>query len=116
MSEEEARLPVHLWIDAQLRPLNDNGIFYYIHKSGDKNTGIILLKINRLDGFCKLLIQQRDFEGKMGWMTALQEEIIEESIADTYIKRSSLRDPDLWVIEIEDRNMNNPFEGDVIKF
>lgn len=116
MYDEEARLPVHVWIDAQLRPLNDNGIFYYIHKRGDKNTGIILLKINRLDGVCKLLIQQRDFEGKMGWMNAMGEDLIEESNADSYIQRSSLRDPDLWVIEIEDRNMGNPFEGKLISF
>lgn len=116
MYEDDPRLPVHLWIDAQLRPLNDLGVFYYIHKRGEKNSGIILLKINRLDGFCKLLIQQRDFEGKLGWMNALQVEIVEESKADAYIQRSSLRDPDLWVIEIEDRAMNNPFEGKSIEF
>lgn len=116
MYEEESRLPVHLWIDAQLRPLNDRGIFYYIHKRGEKNSGIILMKLNGLEGECRLLIQQRDWEGKMGWMNALDKDYATESEVDAYIERSALRDPDLWVIEIEDRAMDNPFEGDIVTF
>ena len=111
MYQEEARLPVHLWIDAQLRPLNDRGIFYYIQQRGEHNSGVILLKINGLLGQCRLLIQQRDLDGYMCWMNALKKEQVEEADADTYIQRSILRDPDLWVIEIEDKEMNNPFEG-----
>lgn len=111
---EEPRLPVHLWIDAQLRPLNDRGVFYYIQQRGEQNTGTVLLKLNALDRTCKLLIQQRDFEGKIGWMHAMGKELVEEIDADQYIQRSISRDPDLWVIEIEDKNMNNPFEGDII--
>ncbi len=114
--EPEARLPVHLWIDAQLRPLNDNGVFFYIHQKGDQNSGVILLKLNGLSGECKLLIQQRDFDGELGWVHALSQEVVEEGDADAYIQRTMLRDPDLWVIEIEDREMNNPFEGKMIDF
>ncbi len=114
MYEPEARLPVHLWIDAQLSPLNARGIFYYIHQRGEKNTGTILLKINNLEGACRLLIQQRDLDGKMGWMNANRKDLVEEREADQYIQRAISRDPDLWVIEIEDRDINNPFEGDEI--
>ena len=112
MYEPEARLPVHLWIDAQLSPLNARGIFYYIHQRGEMNTGTILLKINNLEGACRLLIQQRDLDGNLGWMNAKREELVEEQDADQYIQRAISRDPDLWVIEIEDRDINNPFEGD----
>ncbi len=114
MFEPDARLPVHLFIDAHLKPLNDQGIFYYIQQRGEKNTGTILLKINNLQGICLLLIQQRDLDGKLGWMNAIGKEQVEESDADQYIQRAISRDPDLWVIEIEDQNMNNPFEGDMI--
>ncbi|MGN7439033.1 MAG: DUF1491 family protein [Alcanivorax sp.] len=112
MYEPEARLPVHLWIDAQLSPLNARGIFYYIHQRGEKNTGTILLKINNLEGACRLLMQQRDLDGNLGWMNAKREDLVEEQDADQYIQRAISRDPDLWVIEIEDRDINNPFEGD----
>lgn len=114
MNEPEARLPVHLWIDAHLKPLNDQGIFYYIQQRGERNTGTILLKISRLDGICLLLVQQRDLDGKLGWMNALRKEHVEEADADQYIQRAISRDPDLWVIEIEDRDLNNPFEGNLI--
>jgi hypothetical protein len=110
----EARLPVHLWIDAQLRPLNDRGVFYYIQQRGEINSGVILLKLNGLAGVCKLIIQQRDLDGCLGWMNAVNKEIVDETDADAYIQRSILRDPDLWVIEIEDREMKNPFEGKMI--
>ena len=114
MYESKARLPVHLWIDAQLRPLNDRGVFYYIQQRGEQNTGVILLKLNGLEGVCRVLMQQRDLDGKLGWMNAMQKEHVEEPDADQYIQRAMTRDPDLWVIEIEDKEMNNPFEGEMI--
>ena len=110
MSDLEARLPVHLLIDAVLKPLNGQGLFYYIHQSGEKNTGTILLKLNNLSGKCHLLAQQRDLDGKLGWVNAMSKEQVEEIEADEYIRRSISRDPDLWVIEIEDQKMNNPFD------
>ena len=114
MYEDQARLPVHLWIDAQLRPLNDRGIFYYVQQRGEANSGVILLKLNGLKGLCRLLVQQRDLDGDLAWMNALNKEHVEEIDADQYIQRSISRDPDLWVIEVEDREMNNPFEGKTI--
>ena len=46
----------------------------------------------------------------MGWVNALDKESLEERAADEYIQRSKARDPDLWVIEIEQDNLDNPFE------
>ncbi len=102
-------LPVHIWIDAKLSTLNAHGIFYYIHKRGEQNTGTILLKLNGLSGVCKLMVQQRDLDGNLGWVNALRKKLVEEAEADSYIASSTSNDPDLWVIEIEDREMNNPF-------
>ena len=107
------RLPVHIWIDAQLSPLNDRGVFYYIHQRGELNSGTILLKLNGLKGQCRVLIQQRNLDGDLGWTNAINKEFVEEVQADQYIQRAISRDPDIWVIEIEDSNMNNPFEGDM---
>lgn len=114
IDEDRMSLPVHLWIDAQLAPLSGRGIFYYILQRGEKNSGVVLLKISGLQGSCRLIIQQRGFDGVLGWMDAMNKEQVDEADADSYIQRSILRDPDLWVIEIEDREMNNPFEGKMI--
>ncbi len=111
---EEARLPTALLVDATLRPLNGRGIFYYITNKGNHASGIIMLKLNSLGQGCTLLIQQRDLDGNLGWTHALGEENVEEAKADEYITRSIARDPDLWVIEIEDPQRHNPFEGKMI--
>ncbi len=113
--DEEARLPTALWVDAHLQQLTIKGVPYYITNKGAHAAGTVLLKINGLENGCRLLIQQRDLmTGKLGWMDALEEPDVEESRADSYISRAVERDPDLWVIEIEDREKANPFEGDMI--
>ena len=111
MYEEEAQLPAYLLIDAALEPLAGRGIYHYIRQRGDKKTGVILLKLNGLSGLCRMLIQQRDMEGRMVWVNASASETMDDAKAEAYIQRAILRDPDLWVIEIEDRAMLNPFEA-----
>lgn len=104
-------MQIGLVIDATLKDLNVRGQAFYILQRGNQASGIILLKLNALDGSCRLLIQQRNFlEDKLEWVAALPTEIAPEPEADAYIARAKSRDPDLWVIEIEDRAMENPFK------
>ncbi len=110
----ETRIPLSLYIDAHLRQLNAEGRGYYIVNKGAFDGGGFVLKISLLDGFCHVLTQIRDEKGDLGWMNATKDETIAEMDADAYIHRAVSRDPDMWVIEIEDRNGKNPFEGKVI--
>lgn len=105
------RLPTALYVEGHLTTLTANATpFYYIQK-GNHSSGILMLKLNGLRGDVKLITQQRNFEtNQMEWAAALDKEVVEESQADAYIQRAISRDPDLWVIEIEDTTMNNPFE------
>lgn len=107
-------LPLSLYIDAHLRRLNADGRGYYIVNKGAFDGGGFVLKIALLNGFCRLLTRTRDEKGNLGWMPVLKEETVAESDADAYIRRAVDRDPDIWVVEIEDRNGQNPFEGKVI--
>lgn len=108
------RLPVSIWIDAHLRRLNEIGQGYYVLNKGAFAAGTVLVKINLLDGFSLLLTQIRDMDGNLGWMNATKEERVAEMDADAYIRRAVGRDPDIWVIEVEDRGGKNPFEGKLI--
>lgn len=90
--------------------LNAAAVSYYVLQRGDKTGGLVLLKLNGLEGVCKLLTQQRNLDGELDWVDALGQETVSEQEADDYITRARARDPDLWVIEIEDRSMTNPFE------
>ena len=107
------RLPTALYVDAHLKRLTAEGVFYYVLNKGAYASGTIMLKLNGLENGCLVLQQQRDLNGVMGWMTLFKGAAVPESEADAYINRAIDRDPDLWVIEIEGRNKENPFEGKV---
>lgn len=109
MSADE-RLPAGIVIAAKLRELDHQAVSYYIANKGAYFSGTLLLKLNRLDGFCRVLIQNRDETGKLIWMDALKDEYVAEEAADAYIRRAVARDPDLWAIEIETRDGKNFFE------
>lgn len=104
-------LPIGLIVEIKLKELTSQGVPYYIHQSGNHGSGLMMLKLNALDGQCKLITQQRNFlTDILEWIPALEQETVTESEADSYIHRCIARDPDLWVIEIEGREMQNPFE------
>lgn len=107
---EQVRLPTYLWVEAKIRELMSEGLSVYVVHKGEKMDGLVLLKISDMEGACKLLTQQRNLDGVLGWVDALAEETPDEKKADDYIRRSIDRDPDLWVVEVEDRKLKNPFE------
>jgi hypothetical protein len=110
MSEAgDKRLPTHLWVEAELRRLSGIGVGVYVTAKGDKTGGMVLQKVSDLSGQCRLMGLQRDLLGKLVWINALQDDIVPESEADAYIRRATTRDPDLWVVEIEDREMRMLF-------
>lgn len=104
-----SRIPTHLWVEAKIRELTTQNIGVYVIHKGERNDGIVLLKLANLKGECKLLTQQRDLDGVLKWINVFAEEIIGEQKADEYIARSKIRDPDQWVIEVETPEMDNPF-------
>lgn len=111
MSED--RIPSALYLDAHFFRFQAEGRAYYILNKGAYASGTILLKINGIENGCRVLQQQRDMEGNLGWMILFKGQAVPEAEADSYIKRAIERDPDLWAVEIEDRALENPFEGKV---
>lgn len=109
MFEESPRMPTYLWVEAKVRELSMQGIGVYVAQKGEKNDGTVLLKLSDMAGKSKLLVQQRDLDGALEWVNVLAEDIMEEARADEYIERSMARDPDQWVIEVENPEMENPF-------
>lgn len=106
---DDTRIPTYLWLEAKMRELSAQGAGVYVAQRGDKMGGLVLLKIADMAGQCQLLTQQRNLDGALVWMPALRDEIADEKSADEYIARACQRDPDLWVVEIEDKALKNPF-------
>jgi len=101
----ENRIPTYLWVEAEIRRIQSQGLPVYVAHRGDKTGGTVIQKIANMAGDCKLIGQQRDLSGQLVWIHLLQDEIVSEFEADKYIKKSIERDPDLWVVEIEDKEM-----------
>jgi hypothetical protein len=108
------RLPTELWIMAHVRRVMGEGIPATIVHRGDADAGGVLLKLYLGAEGCRLLNRVSDAEGRLAWMAALNGKTVPEAEADAYIQRQRQRDPDLWVVEIEDRLGRNPFEGKVV--
>lgn len=110
MSDFDNRLPTELWVDAHLKQCTIHAIHYYVIKKGCPIGGTVMIKQNGMCDNVQVISQARDLDGKMFWFKAFNEGYVDEKRADEYIQRAISRDPDLWVIEIEDKNFKNPFE------
>ena len=95
------RLTARIWVDAYLTRLRLNDIPAFVVAHGDDHAGAVLVKLNTLDGRAALF--QRSFDlatGERRWIELAKGE---EAEVDATIARQRGFDPDLWVIEVEDR-------------
>lgn len=95
------RLTADVWVSAYLTRLRLSDIPAFVTQKGDATAGAVLVKMNTLDG--QSTVYQRSFDlmtGDRCWM-ALAEGA--EADVDAAITRQKSFDPDLWVIEVEDK-------------
>jgi hypothetical protein len=110
----EDRIATELWLQAHLRRLGAEAIAAYVLRRGDPRGGLVVLKLVGRDGACRVLTQSRDMEGRRVWLGAQKGAPMAETDADAYISRAVARDPDLWVVEVEDRDGRHPFDDPVV--
>lgn len=97
-----SRLTSEIWVAAYLTRLRLATIPAYIIQKGDGTAGAVLVKLNTLDGNATCF--QRSFDlttDERRWVVLVQG--IEAEV-DTSISKQRSFDPDLWVIEIEDKS------------
>jgi hypothetical protein len=110
----EPRLKTGLVVQAALYLSTQRAIPMTVVRRGDADAGAILVKLNQLEQGFTVLAQTRTIDGELVWMRATGAEPVDEPAADAYIERQVKRDPDLWVVEIEDRAGRAVFTGRVI--
>jgi hypothetical protein len=106
-------LPTALRVTAQIRLAAASGVPVLVVHKGDPDSGSILLKINRLDGSARLLMQVRNEKG-LAWMSVHDTDAIPDKEADAYLFEQIDFDPDLWVLEVEDREGRHWFPEPVL--
>lgn len=96
-----ARLTARFWVDAYLARLRLQDIPAFVVAHGDDTGGAVLVKLATLDG--RAVLFQRSFDlmtGDRKWVELVSGD---EGEVDATVTRQRSFDPDLWVIEVEDR-------------
>lgn len=95
------RLTADIWVAAYLTRLRLADIPAFVVTRGDNTAGAVLVKLNTLDGQARAF--QRSFDlmtGERAWVVLAEGA---EAAVDQALVRQRAFDPDLWVIEVEDR-------------
>jgi hypothetical protein len=107
-------LTTGLWVSAQIRLCDRAFIPATVVRRGDPDVGTVLIKINRFEDGVTVFAQASTLDGEPGWSRGSGPKPVTEAEADAYIARQVERDPDVWVIEIEDRKAEYKLDGKVV--
>lgn len=95
------RLTAALWVSAYLNRLRLADIAAYVTAKGDPNAGAVVVKVATLDGRARAFQRSFDLMANTRVWVVLADG--PEPEVDAMLTRQRGRDPDLWVIELEDR-------------
>jgi len=104
------RLVSSFWVQAYLTRLRLQDIPAFVVAHGDNDAGTILIKLNTLDGTA--VVFQRGFDLTTGARRWIELASGDEPDVDATIARQRDFDPDLWVIEVEDRKGRHLLDED----
>jgi len=113
------RVTSEIWVKAYLRRCQAEAVPVVVVRRGDAAAGAIFISVDKLDGTVFLFgpapagltvtDTDRRWTRCLGAMPASQEE------ASVYIAQQLKFDPDLWLIEVEDRAGRHFLGGDLVE-
>jgi len=96
-----SRLIADFWVHAHIAVLRTHNIAAYVIRRGDNTSGAVLVRINFLDGQSQVYAQSHDTQGNRGWRALGAKQ--EDEAIDATINKQVSYDPDIWILEIEDK-------------
>lgn len=96
------RLAAGIWVSAYLTRLRLAEIAVYVTAKGDPTSGAVVVKVATLDGQARAF--QRSFDLQADARVWVELAAGDEREVDAVLARQRQRDPDLWVLELEDRH------------
>lgn len=108
------RLTAAIWTSAIIRRAMGEGAFAALRYKGAEGASAALVKVSLLDGSAFVLVPVTSSDGSRQWMRATGAAPVSESDAESYLQRTRVRDPDIWVLEIEDRQGRWFFDEPVV--
>ena len=101
------RVRSEIWVRAYLRRCEVAGVPAVVVRRGDEDAGAIFVSINCLNGTVRLYgpapAGLESSRSDRRWIACLGEVPVQAAEADRYLTRETNIDPDIWIIEIEER-------------
>jgi hypothetical protein len=96
----QPRLTAEFWVQTYLTRLRLADIPAFVTARGDATAGAVIVKLNTLDGRARAFQRNLDADGARVWAVLAEGP---EPEVDAALARQRRYDPDLWLIEVEDR-------------
>ncbi|MGE0735769.1 MAG: DUF1491 family protein [Alphaproteobacteria bacterium] len=96
------RLKTDLWVYALIRRAEIGGAFASVARHGDDRSGTVFVKVRQAADRCVVYGARYDQEARV-WTAATGPAPVVEPDADAYLQRQIKFDPDIWILEVEDR-------------
>jgi hypothetical protein len=100
------RLKSEIWVHAFLRRAFTQGLYGAVLRKGAAEAGAIYVVVNRLDGTVRVLGPPPgsaiDESGERLWSEVVPP-VTSAADVTSFIARLARFDPDIWVVEVEDR-------------
>lgn len=100
--ETTPRLKAGIFVRALIRRAQIAGAGAFVMRHGAEEAGSIILKVAKLDGSVQVLNQARNGKGELVWAQALGG-WTNDARAEAWCAKQAKFDPDVWIVEIEDR-------------
>jgi hypothetical protein len=103
------RLKSGMWVSAYLRRCQIEGASAVLRRRGAEEAGAIFIKVSRLDGTAEVFgpAPQAAFDEARptdrAFVRTLKVSPSPEADAEAYLARQIKFDPDVWIVEVEDR-------------
>lgn len=102
------RLKSAIWVSAYIRRCQVEGVQAVLRRRGAEEAGAIFIKVSRLDGTADLYgpAPQTAFDDRpvdRMFIACLPQPASPDADVEARLTRESRFDPDLWIVEVEDR-------------
>jgi hypothetical protein len=115
------RLKSGIWVAAYVRRCHVEGAFAAVRRRGAEEAGAIYIKVARLDGSATLYgpAPQAAFDeanpaGRLFTVILGRETPAVEADVEARLVREIRYDPDVWIVEVEDRGGRNFLDDAVV--
>ncbi len=121
MLRKAMRLKSGIWVAAYVRRCHTEGAFAVVRRRGAEEAGAIFIKINRLDGNGTLygpapqaVFDEAQPAGRIFTVLLGHDVPAPDADIEARLTREIRFDPDVWMVEVEDRGGRHFLDGAVV--